>query len=362
MTLRPRFLALALVLVSRFLTAQGTAFYASDEAGMAFEEIPSFRTADHEYFLEVSRQAGKETRVLRSADGRELKSWICEMGDSGRPALMSYAEGGKLTRRERYDGKGFLVAEEVYEGGGVSQRIDYSWADGRLTAATARGGDGLILYSDSYLYSTSGSLREMRRTYADGRIESAGADSLGGKTLRSWQSDSGVTRFTNYALDGRPSAIETWREGAPLLSEERRRSADGGLDILEDTTRGTRTEREYGKQGRLATETTFQGKKLIVETIYAYDPEGRLSEKTISAGASVERVIYAYDGAGNLAEETHYVDGELQKKIITIAPGKTRTELYRLGSLYVRYTSVDGRKRSEEIIVDGKVVRSREFR
>jgi hypothetical protein len=353
-------IAFALTLAGAALRAE-TTYYASNLSGMAFEEIPEFRRSEFDYYLEIARAKGGEERTLKTGAGVERKRWRYAFGDSGRLALTEYFERGALVYVERYDGNGILVAEERYSGGLAYERTDYRYKDGILDKAITSGVNGIVLSTDSYRYALNGALREVEHVSADGSVVAAGVDSLSGSILRSWQKTKAGTEMATFEPSGQVASLETWKDGAPVKTEDRTRVAGIRKDYVEDIARGTRIEREYGPGERLLKESAYKGARWISTTEYRYREDGKLEEKLLASGAREILVRFAYTDSGELRTEEYSEGGVIQKKIVYLAADSISTELYYQGELSVRTLTLGGRKKNEEIIEGGKVVRSREF-
>jgi antitoxin component YwqK of YwqJK toxin-antitoxin module len=348
-----------------FANAQaGPTYFASNETGMAFEEIPSFRLRDEPFYLVAESGPGTELLVLKNSQGEELKRWDYTIGANGRASRVEYSVAGILESIESYGPKGTLLSEDHYAAGQLVERVEHRFEGDRLVASEARTSTGELLYADSYRYSLEGSLREISREYPDKRIVSAGMEGRNGRLARSWQRVGDAVDLLAYDRSGAVIGREKWGIDEPRYVEERiAAKADApGRDLVEDLTRGIRIEREYDRGGKLAREKSFQGKRMVSETSYAYSADGRLESKTLRAGGRTEEHTYAYGKGDSLLYEEERLDGVIQKKYLYEDAATVWTEYYFSGLLSVRVKSVDGRKKTEEIVSGGTVVRTRTFK
>ncbi len=106
------------------LSAQAE-FYASNETGMAFEEVPEFRKRDFEYNLEIRRVPGGQLRTVYERDGSEFRRWEYDQDPEGRVTEIRFFESGALKERESYRADGRLGKFEEYGPKGIERGTAY---------------------------------------------------------------------------------------------------------------------------------------------------------------------------------------------------------------------------------------------
>ena len=270
--------------------------------------------------------------------------------------------------RRLYDATGNLLQEEEYADGALSRKSVLTYSGGRLRRTRVLGPDGGQISTTEYLYAVNGSLREVMRTDADGRVQSSSSVS-GPSGVSEQQAAAGELRqIVRYDGNGRIIDREQ-RRGDTLVSRELfRYRADS--DLLESSTEelpadGRTIERRYDDAGRVASEVASEaassGSAAAEETTYTRDDKGRLVSKTRRAAAGLEVWRYTLDAAGNVAREEYSLRGSLQK-VTTYGKGKERTEdLYRDGTVFLRvYFDGDTRLR-EEVRSGDSVLRERTY-
>jgi hypothetical protein len=371
MTMTPSFSRKALRLAAMLALAQlsglswaQASYYASNQAGMAFEEIAYFRQGEFDYCLEIVMADALETRTVRDRQGKEFRRWEYRRGASGRLSSVSFFEKGALSGVEQYLSNGRMSFSEEYGPGGLASKTGYSYSGKRLTKAETTDASGAALYSDSYKYSQSGSLREVIRSFPDGSTQSSGVDMADGKLARRWYSQDGSNVIERFDASGAISRRENWNADDPLLVDATSRK-DGAAErqVVTDSQRKVKVERLFDASGRISSEvSTNQDGKTLSRTEYAYDAKGRIQKKSLWAGTSKGIVQYTYGTDGQKSLEEHSENGELKKRLVFESESAYWEELLNDGAVAVRVYWKDGWKRKEEILRDGKVVRSRDFK
>jgi hypothetical protein len=332
-------------------------WYASDPAGIVLERIAG--PADSEYALLVAR-SGDTVRSELYRDGAARKAWLRTYGPEGILAREALEEDGAIREEVLYDDAGRPRLERTFVTGGEIEETAYEYIDGRLVSKRTTRGDEEPIVS-TYLYAPDGRLALAKQS--GGR--SFGTDSARTGAFSSWRAGPGGLELRNYDSDGRLVAITAYA-GAAMLSRESRTWKDGVLasTVIEDGD-GGRIVTDYvnegpgaGKPGKITTEL----KGVAVSVAYRrYDTAGRLSvvEKTGNGQATV--IEYGYDDAGAVSSVRTSEDG-LTVSVVSYESATTRVEeLYDGGVAFVRVRYEDGRRTLEEMLRDGRVVRSRSF-
>jgi antitoxin component YwqK of YwqJK toxin-antitoxin module len=340
-------------------------YYASNESGMAFEEIPAFRNRDFDFSLEIRRNESGQTRTVWKRDGTEFRRWEYELKESGRVTRIRLFEYGSLKQDERYRQDGRIEKFEEYGPKGLETVTDYEYSGKRLVKATTASAAGALLYADSYKYAMNGSLREVKRVNADGKSQSAGQDFSGGRIIDKWYSLDSKATIDRYSASGELTDNEKW-ESEKLLRSDSSSLRDNGKDknrqILTDAERGIEIERLFDDKGRISIETTRKNAKLESRTEYAYDGSGKLAVKKFSRSGKINIVKYAYNADGSKASEEESENGEMVRRVIYDPEGNYWEEILHDGQVTVRVRWANGWKREEEILRDGKVIRRRDFK
>jgi antitoxin component YwqK of YwqJK toxin-antitoxin module len=337
--------------------------YRSNEFGMLLERIEPYRRDQWEWTMQVERNGSNEVRRL-SDKGKEVRRWEISLTKGGAQKVERELQGDVLVARRLYDAKGVLLQEDQYEAGEISQKSLFTYAGGRLTRMRVLAPDGSLLYSEEYLYATSGALRVVRRIGApeDARLS---AYIMGSSGLSEERNTIGDALYINrYDAQGNMVCHEQQTGGATVSREDFAFRPDSDL-LLFSTERhpgeGKVIDRGYDDKGRLASEiTTVKG--AVVETVlYSRNDKGGVKQKTRRSAAGLETWKYTLDDSGAVVREEYYQRGALAK-VTVHGEGKLRTEeLYKGGELILKvYYDGDTRLR-EEVYSGGQLLRERRY-
>jgi len=289
--------ALAILAVLPALAQAAT--FRSYDFGMQLEAIASYRRDEYRWVLEVTRTSRGETRRLFDR-GKEARRWEVAETTGGGTEEKEFA-GSAMTARRIYSAAGDLLQEEQYTGGTLSQRSVLTYTAARLSRMRVLSGDGGLLYSLDYLYTTRGGLREVRRTEGD-VVSRDSAFVAGSSGLSEERNRIGDTTFDSR-YDTRGRLVEEERrdkDGLASVEEfEYREDTDHLASSVEKEPRSGRvTERRYDKEGRLVSETVSAGGKVTEETAYTLDGKGRETGRERRSAAGLEQWKYTLDAAG----------------------------------------------------------------
>jgi YD repeat-containing protein len=340
----PAVFVLLLVLAPFAAEAEDTRWYRSNAAGMALEEVFSASAAlrnayalsrsggDPEdlpvlarlFFEDIRGSAGIETGVLYEKGVETRRQWIVRNGNV--PRLVVVLGGDEETEGfvEVYNERGLLTAVHEFSGGRETI-TSYVYRGGVPLTAETREKEGeaeRLLYTDTFRYRRSGSIRTVVRVYGGPQPYPPSRFSFAG---------------------GFPGA------GDSFISP----GADYGSDMLRDLLpdSGCRVVYDNDSRGRVVSETYYNEHDEILGTLYRQwsgDRLGSVSWKT--ASEDEERLTeYEYDEDGNRAAERNYRAGELERTMIRSGEQEIE-ELYLKGKLILRAVWEGGRKISEERI------------
>ena len=224
--------------------------------------------------------------------------------------------------------------------------------------------DGTVLYTQEYLYTSRGSLREVRRTGGkDGPLVSYFDGGRFGLSEERNRVD-GEIFVARYDSRGRVIERER-REGEKLTSREDfvyREDTDNlqsSVEKLPDT--GRTITRAYDSQGKLQTETVTKGGNEVRETRYTRDDKGRVVRETRRTSAGLEERRYIRDADGKTTREELYRRGSLEKVTLYGKDDLRTEEMYQGGALFLKVFFNGQQRLREEVYADGKLVRQRSF-
>jgi len=348
---------------SRAQSSTAPGWYASDPAGMAFEPIAGFE--GHEFALRVTEREGSVLSELFK-DGSPFKEWIRAYGPGGVLSREAYSREGVIKEESLYDAAGRRVLERFFLDNGTIEETEYEYSSGRLASkATSRGGDPIATVS--YFYAPDGRLALTKEStgLSFGTDESriAGGSRGGSST---WRIGPDGLELRRYDSSGRLATIFSYR-GAQLASREDRSWKDGRLErSVVESSDGAMTIIEYETEGAAAGEPRTSTRKKDGAVVSAesreYDDEGRVSLIRTSSGAAETVAEYGYGETGELTTVRTSKAGILVSVVRHESATVRVEEFFDSGVAFARVRYEDGRRVLEEILRDGRVVRSRSFK
>jgi YD repeat-containing protein len=327
---------------------------------MLLERIAPYRRDETEWVLSVQRTGGAEVRILFD-NGKETRRW--ETAPNGAQMVERELSAGALGARRVYDASGRLLQEEQYTNGKLSGTTLYTWSGARLTRARTLDAAGAVLFSDDYVYASSGSLRAVRRT-GQGAAQQSSVTSGAGGIFEERTGSADTLLLVRYDAKGRVASRES-RSGGTTVSREDFTYKGDTTALASSAERrpgdGTVIERRYDDAGRLQAETTTTSSGAQTVDSWARDSAGHVTSRTRRSPAGLEGWTYHLRDDGSVAREEYSLRGSLQKVTI-YGDGKTRTEeLYRDGELFLR-SFFDGDTRlKEEVWSNGTLLRTRSY-
>jgi hypothetical protein len=338
--------------------------YRSNSFGMLLESIQSYRRDQTEWVMQVQRSATGEIRRLFD-NSTETRRWETVFSAKSRERTEREYAGTALVALRLYNAAGFLLQEEQYAQGVLSQKTLLTYAGGRLLRVTVQAGDGTVLYTDTYLYATSGALRQVRRTPTDGDA-SLSAYVYGRAGLSEERTTLGQTaNLERYDSRGRLIHRERRETGAAISREDFIFRPDS--DYLQSSVERfaddrKKTERSYDEKGLLKAEITTTAGSVVETIMYTRDDQDRVTTKIRRGAIGLEVWKYSVDDTGKVTREDYSVGGSLAR-VTAYGEEKLRTEeLYKDGAVFLKvYYDGDTRLR-EEVYVDGDLVRERRYK
>jgi hypothetical protein len=321
---------LMILLCGSFGIAQAQEWYLSNPSGMALEKMPSRTAALHQpWALQAEKLAPSdlpenlapyyeagfsiERRVLYERGKIKRRQWLFR--DSGRVTRLnaSFGEGEDFPPFiEIFSADGFIVRS--IQLGKESSVTLYSYSGGLLLSAETRSG-AKLLWTDKYRYTRSGKLRGVERDLQ------SGADLV-------------YLRFPPPPGD--------------FISPEAPYEYTLIMGALQDvfTVEAVKVVYSTDDQGRVLTETRYDGDGKIAGEISNTWTGGRISEIKWSSGTHSGRIELEYDGSERIGEKD-YRNGVLERTVRKDGDRETE-ELYINGKPVLRAVWEEGRKISEE--------------
>jgi YD repeat-containing protein len=292
-------------------------WFVSDRFGVVRGPLAEHETGDHEYTAFVERTGATEIQTLY------------HNGQSVRRSMLEYATtaGGEtrlVTRTLEVDGE--LVATEHF----------HYWADGTLRSVRWVG--------------ERGSAVEYR--YLDGRLR------------QEWVASPDGLERTRYDEAGRIVERTRWIDERVVSRETREywnEEPDGAVRRIIVVADGTERVSRYDESGRLLGTSTARDGTTESDRVRVFEG-GLLVEEREVAGDFVRVWRYEYEGE-TVVRERYSEDGTIVRLTEYTDPEYARVEtLYRDGLVVLRVYYREQERVMEEVIRDGEVIRTREFR
>ncbi|AFG37146.1 hypothetical protein Spiaf_1059 [Spirochaeta africana DSM 8902] len=281
-----------------------------------------------------------------------------------------------------YREDGALLLEVEHRAGAVDWIDRLQYQQGLLAVRTRTDAAGDVLYTDSYSYRGDGALRLVERAFPDGSTRSS-----------QYSFHQGLLRDELHGMpDGSSLLIRYDRFGRPLQEREYRgderteetsfryeRDADtrpiSSRTVFPGTER--RIEREFSDGLEIAA-LHMDGDQEVRRITFRYDDERRRIERREVAEDQDQRVTYAYTDDGSLYEERRYLGDSLQERRLQLPAGEDAVRqlqpaaeipegtdelriLFSQGNPALRVYYSEQRRRKEEVIQDGEILRTRSF-
>jgi len=331
---------------------------------MIFEEIDSVTQSGYAHVLIVEEQSGGQLIRLLS-EGEEQKRWERRFHINGTVREERTYIEGKLSSYHLYADNRNLLEEIRYSETDelVVRRTRYQYSGQTLSSVEVFDGDGSSLYREGYAYTKTGLLREIARSYPDGRIRISTFNFGGGEGLAETRSrQDSKMQIYRYDTSGRMTYLEVW-DGPSLVSSKswQYRFDEKKPHTIEEYARqlNLRTTQYLDDSGRVQREEK-EG-RIKEQIFYSYDDEDRQTSKVITGSSGRVEWKYEYNEEGEIRKERFFRKGSLEK-VKTYTDGESwYEEIYRAGEVVLRVYYIDGEKSSEEFLQNGKVMSERSF-
>jgi hypothetical protein len=337
--------------------------YRSNDVGMTLQRVAPYLRDSSRWILAVQRTGQNEVRRLFD-NGKEARRWVVTWTEKGTRREEREYSRGVLSARRVFDVSGDLLQEEAYDAGTLTQKSLFTYTGNRLTRMRNLAPDGNVITSEQYVYATNGTLREVRRTGANGeaRFSSYVAGPTGVSEERNSVGD--VLSVQRYDTRGRLVSREQRKGDEVIVKEDFVFRPDSQFlrSSLETRPLQKRAiERAYDEAGNLVSETTTEKGAAVEETSFARDEKGRVTSRSRRSPTGLESWKYLLDDGGKVRREAYSRLGSLVK-VTVYGEGKQRTEeLYKDEELVLKaYFDGDTRLR-EEVFSGGPVVRERKY-
>lgn len=357
--------------MKRFLLALGLAAALCPVRPLAGEEelyrsnalgllLGPARPSGEDYLLRRVREPLRETDLLVH-ENRETRRWERTLRPDGKlESVLEYSDG-QPTGRRMYDETGALVEELRYADGKPVELIRNVWTGGSLGAIEYEEPPGELRRRDLYLYAAQGELREVRRSWSDGRSSVSRYSTASGRLLEEYHSQAGADVLVRYDARGRLAERREWKTGALVSASVFSYVGTAGVPAEEAVRldgEGRRIVRRFDAAGRVVEQETFSAGRSIEKIAQRYEGGRLVSRRQLGTGSQSE-AVFSYDSDGNLVSETLSDASGTVKRTVHFKGGERAEERYRQGRLVLRLYYRGERVVREEIIRDGEVVRVR---
>lgn len=331
-----RSLALLLAAAS---AAQTVDEYRSNAIGMRLG--PKSDAGDAGFVLLVHSVGDtEEDRLLDQ--GTEVRRTVRVYDASNGGTTEAVYEEGAVTVTRTYDSRARLVEEK-----NADERRVYRYRGNELETLEVSGPEGQPLYRERYGYTSSGRLREVDRSHADGSRSLSSFLFMEGRLLSERLQAGERVLTVRYDSSGRLVA-EAERRGEALEWERTRRydPATGTMAESVERRQDYTLSLLYDAAGRLVEDKrTGTGP---YRSAYTYDDEGRQTRMRRIGPAGTEERQTEYDAEGRVARETYLARGRLQRVRVHTGEREWYDDLYRDGRPALRVTYRGDQKVGEE--------------
>lgn len=339
-------------------------YFKSNSLGMLIQKIADYRKDEYPYIVVRTRRDKSETRVLLN-DNVEVNKWETEYGDNMAVKSEKEYKEQVLQKVYFYNSRRVLTEEQFYTEGVLSRKVLYFYeGKNTLLYTKAYDGEGNLLYQDDYFLTNSGRLREVKRTWNDGRFEKASFIQGSGKLAQETETNNARTIVSRFDALSRPVIKENWKGEKLLQREEYTYFADTDkVNTLKEKnfSSGRTYIRIYDQEGNLNSETVQKDDTQISRLEFAWDSNGnKIEERERSAAGLIVRKYY-YDAANALTSEEQYTRGSLEVKTVYLEDDEFYKEYYnQKGEAVIRAYFRADVKYKEEVLDKGKVILTRE--
>ncbi|GAB1432848.1 hypothetical protein MASR2M29_14730 [Spirochaetota bacterium] len=335
-------------------------WYRSDAAGFLYEKQASMTGIGYEASVSKYKTGvDNETVVELYKDGIKIEKTISIYGPNARLKQETKEKNGIINEEKQFDEKGYLNKERLFLDDGSIEETRYIY-EGFSLLQKVKLKDGKT-YITQYRYSADGKLVSID----DNNSVSYGQSKAGPALSLQWNmTDDGVVVYA-YDKNGHLAEKSVYK-ASRLLSLEKNEWLDGALaeSILEENSKRiiTKYTGTLGSASLPALQQTIVNGKLEETSEYQYDSNRRLVCKLVTKGANTIRTEHAYlldDNHNEDKEKTRiFVNGKLQKISFYESNEVAYEEIYENEKLAARLYYSDGKKTKEEIIRDGKIIRT----
>lgn len=338
-------------------------YWRSNEVGMALNRIEWYKRDEYPYVLLIEEQNLKQIKRLLH-EGEEEKRWEYIFYEDGNISVESEYDEDKISIIRRYDRSQRLWEEEIYSQGELEEKKSYNYATQGLASIDTYNAEQELLYTDIYLVSESGKLRELKRTWPDGSYRVSRYIFGKGLLVQEWNNIEEKLYISRYNDDSKLIMVEVWNGEQLEMSRAIEYYQESG-EIKREQEIQHQNDKEliiqYNEQGDVIAQKKIIDGEIIEEINYIYDEEGNNIRKKKKGESGIEEWRYTYNASNDLIKEEYLHTGSLEKVTFYTDDDTYYDELYREGKVFVRIHYYKDNKVKEEFIVGGEVIRVREF-
>jgi hypothetical protein len=334
--------SLVVLLLVFTLPLRSQQLFRSNALGMRFEAVGSVEDSGHVLRITVGELSREE--VLFES-GEAVRRTVTSPA-SGPISRQEEYENGVLATSRVFDAEELLVEEVDHKSG---QTRNYRYDVDRLVAVELVGESGEPVWREDLRYSATGRLREVVRSYPDGRRIIMSYNFGGDRLVEERLLDGENVTISRYDDAGRLARQSALAAGEPVReSEFRYDEPRGGLleEIRRDLVTGEVRRIAYDGAGRAVAENTLGASAEAIS--YNYDSDGRRIGKRRRGPEGIEEWDYIYDADGELVEETYRRRGFVMSVTAYTGERSRTVELYRAGRPVLRIYYEDDRQVREE--------------
>jgi len=342
-----------------------TEYFRSNSLGMLIDKIQPYRKDEYRFIMQRTWDNAIEIKVLLE-NGSANTRWETEYYPNQTVKTEKKFEANVLSNFIFYNPKRLPEEELNYTNGELSKKLTYQYDAGTiLRFIKAYDKDGNLLYQDDYLFSKTGGIRQVKRTWDDHSYETTTFIQGGGKIAQEVHANTEQTIIFRYDFLNRLLLKEVWNIDNLNETQEYTYFADTNTvqQLKESNTISkfvyTKT---YNEKGQLSSQLVEKNDIQTALIYYTWDDQGdKIEEKEKNANGLTLRK-FTYDTEHNPATTEEYVRGSLELKTVYQGKDNLFKEYYnQKGEAVIRVYYEADVKVKEEILDKGQVVLTRVF-
>ncbi|MBN1412741.1 MAG: hypothetical protein JW969_17975 [Spirochaetales bacterium] len=335
-------------------------YYKSNSVGMKISLIRPDEINKSEYYLTIEKSDDLETRKLYT-NGTEIKKWEIRYYASGIKQEEKELENDRTVNVNRYNTQGKITEELVFNDNKLSSTVLYTYSGDQLSYIDVLDEKGNQSYRETYSFTKDGSLRQVIRTYPDGKKQVSSYSIISGNLIQEAYQIEDQYLISQFEPDGRIWKREKWLKDtlvSRIIYKYRQGSKHVESEREENFTDKKVTVRLFDNESHLISEKTDIAGKTIESYKYTWQ-NGKKIRMEKRSGEGLEEWIYSYNAKNELSKEEYYLKGRIERVTYHTEKDSYYEEIYKVEVLRIKVFYKEGEKIREEFYSDGKLIREK---